>query len=323
MHKLLAVLTAGSLSLAFAPFAFAQSVSSSSMSSSDTSLSLSSSSSSLSSVSSSSNESSARYYSPSSRSQSSASVTVRGNYRRLRSSASSLRSQAATRSSVANVADDSLIPAQCRDIMGRARAMCVIRLSRPASRSSISSSSSSMASSVASTASGSVLWNFLAPGTTLTSDDQVRRALCMLVMHDGSSSCMQGSSLREFNERMQEWFQKLGTSLSQFMVNLNSVGGDTSSGYFWNDTTFPWRGSMSGGVKGFSEEWLYGTGAMLDNTDASASSLRDRSQTDAWDACSHRTGRGQSRCVRDYLLMQNMLDASGESSSLSLHTNSY
>jgi hypothetical protein len=225
----------------------------------------------------------------------------------------------------------SMIPSQCQGMTGRARAMCVIRLTHPnssmSSASSRSSLSSAMTQSGALTTNESMLRTLLRMSAGEGTQVNLMRQLCGLVTGEFVSSCAQGKGgLQEFNRQLNTWFLQLGQTLAGFMRDLNR-GGDMSSTYFWNSGTFPFMGGSgssssagTGSVKGWN--WMNETDSEPLVSPMSSSSSMDRGQEAAWAACEDREWPYKSRCVRQYLENQNMQDG-GASSSLGSQTNSY
>lgn len=265
MKNFVTVMVMGTLGLTAGP-AFAQSASSESSSS----VSSASSESSMLSSSwmSSSSLSSAPIYSPSSRSSSSSSLTRTQEriQRRIDEMSSSSSSESSVRSRVTRSSSQGsetaydqtdLIPKECRDLMGRARGRCVIRLTHPDDE--VMSSSSSSRSSVGS-GTGGMMNVDQAFGTLLrmTVGEASRlgtmRELCGLVMGEYVSTCATGeANLQEFNRHLHTWFLSLGTTLGNLMRELNP--NEATDAYFWNDETFmPLFGTGS---------WMSGTGSWM------------------------------------------------------------
>jgi hypothetical protein len=232
----------------------------------------------------------------------------------------------------------SMIPSQCQDMTGRARALCVIRLTHPASSMSSTSSRSSL-SSRASTASGSLTSNedmlrtLLRMSTGDATRINVMRQLCGMVTGEFLSSCAQGKAgIQEFNRQLNTWFINLSHALGGFMMDLNRNGGDTSTNYFWSNMPMTGSGSWNSGssVQGWnwmnetdsSPSWMSSSSSSSSSpwwtSSSSRSSVSSQNagnrQQEAWAACEDRTGAGKSRCVRDYLQNVNIQESGASSS---------
>ncbi len=201
------------------------------------------------------------------------------------------------------------LPTECRDMVGRALSLCIMRVSTHSTGGSSASSVSSRSTpSVSATSSGSVkgLGALFGANWSNLSETEALRNLCMIIVGSPSSTCMQGSNIGTFNAAMHQWFNNFAATLRTFMKNANH--NDTKGNYFWNSSVSSSSSSTSSSTSmssSSSSNWWQNLSSSMNSSQNSSSTSRvsgGQLQKDAWAACADRKDqRSKVLCVSRYL----------------------